>query len=198
MEIGRNRLANTGQSLIATFISPFLFGIFMAWEVWSDKGGYDSTYGHMGFFCNTADVSFGPVFLTDTNFDKGMFYDMWEKANFADPRLDEGGLWSKTHRIIHLMDYQDTVKAIINVFHGNRVIFTESREDCWDNIDFSPFHPELEALSEDDFDTVNELIDDANNDMKVLLISEYNDEKGSTKLSDNGLSIELNWEVINE
>ena len=51
---------------------------------------------------------------------------------------------------------------------------------------------------EDDFDTVNELIDDANNDMKVLLISEYNDEKGSTKLSDNGLSIELNWEVINE
>ena len=57
----------------------------MAWEVWSDKGGYDSTYGHMGFFCNTADVSFYFVFLTDTYFDKGIFYDMWSKGGFGDP-----------------------------------------------------------------------------------------------------------------
>lgn len=202
MEIGRNRLANTGQSLIATFISPFLFGIFMAWEVWSDKGGYDSTYGHMGFFCNTADVSFGPVFLTDTNFDKGIFYDMWEKANFADPRLDEGGLWSKTHRIIHLMDYKDNVDAMITVYRGeptkNNIVFQMRRKANWDNMDFSPFHPPLEALSEDDFDTVNILIEDANNDMKVLTISEYTENKGSTKLSDNGITVEINWEVINE
>ena len=170
----------------------------MAWEIWSDKGGIDSTYGHMGFFCNTADVSFGPVFLTDTYFDKMMFYKMWDMANFADPRLDDDLLWSQTHRIIHLMDYKDTVKATMNVFHGNRVIFTQERKDNWDNIEFSPFHPELEALSEDDFDTVNELIDDANNDMKVLLIADFNEEVGSTKLSDNGLSIELNWIVINE
>ena len=169
----------------------------MAWEVWSDTNR-DTSYGHMGFFCNTADVSFGPVFLTDNDFDKGTFYDMWDKANFADPRSQEGNLWSKTHRIIHLMDWKSNVKATMNVFHGNKVIFTESREENWDNIDFSPFHPELEALSEDDFDTVCDLLDDANNDMTVLLISEYNDEKGSTKLSDNGLSIELNWEVINE
>ena len=170
----------------------------MAWEIWSDKGGIDSTYGHMGFFCNTADVSFGPVFLTDTYFDKMMFYKMWDMANFAHPRFNEGSLWSQTHRIIHLMDYKDTVKATMNVFHGNIVIFTQERKDNWDNIEFSPFHPELEALSEDDFDTVNELIDDANNDMKVLLIADFNEEVGSTKLSDNGLSIELNWIVINE
>jgi len=170
----------------------------MAWEIWSDKGGIDSTYGHMGFFCNTVDESFGPVFLTDTYFDKMMFYKMWDMANFADPRLNEGSLWSQTHRVIHLMDYKDTVKATMNVFHGNRVIFTQERKDNWDNIEFSPFHPELEALSEDDFDTVNELIDDANNDMKVLLIADFNEEVGSTKLSDNGLSIELNWIVINE
>ena len=170
----------------------------MAWEIWSDKGGIDSTYGHMGFFCNTADVSFGPVFLTDTYFDKMMFYKMWDMANFADPRLNEGSLWSQTHRVIHLMDYKDNVQATMTVSQGNKVIFTQERKDNWDNIEFSPFHPELEALSEDDFDTVNELIDDANNDMKVLLIADFNEEVGSTKLSDNGLSIELNWIVINE
>jgi hypothetical protein len=170
----------------------------MAWEIWSDKGGIDSTYGHMGFFCNTVDESFGPVFLTDTYFDKMMFYKMWDMANFADPRLNEGSLWSQTHRVIHLMDYKDNVQATMTVSQGNKVIFTQERKDNWDNIEFSPFHPELEALSEDDFDTVNELIDDANNDMKVLLIADFNEEVGSTKLSDNGLSIELNWIVINE
>ena len=170
----------------------------MAWEIWSDKGGIDSTYGHMGFFCNTVDESFGPVFLTDTYFDKMMFYKMWDMANFADPRLNEGSLWSQTHRVIHLMDYKDNVQATMTVSQGNKVIFTQERKDNWDNIEFSPFHPELEALSEDDFDTVNELIDDANNDMKVLLIADFNEEVGSTKLSDNGLSIELNWLVINE
>jgi hypothetical protein len=170
----------------------------MAWEIWSDKGGIDSTYGHMGFFCNTVDESFGPVFLTDTYFDKMMFYKMWDMANFADPRFNEGSLWSQTHRVIHLMDYKDNVQATMTVSQGNKVIFTQERKDNWDNIEFSPFHPELEALSEDDFDTVNELIDDANNDMKVLLIADFNEEVGSTKLSDNGLSIELNWIVINE
>jgi len=119
-------------------------------------------------------------------------------ANFADPRLNEGSLWSQTHRVIHLMDYKDNVQATMTVSQGNKVIFTQERKDNWDNIEFSPFHPELEALSEDDFDTVNELIDDANNDMKVLLIADFNEEVGSTKLSDNGLSIELNWIVINE
>jgi hypothetical protein len=152
----------------------------------------------MGFFCNTVDESFGPVFLTDTYFDKMMFYKMWDMANFADPRLNEGSLWSQTHRVIHLMDYKDNVQATMTVSQGNKVIFTQERKDNWDNIEFSPFHPELEALSEDDFDTVNELIDDANNDMKVLLIADFNEEVGSTKLSDNGLSIELNWIVINE
>ena len=170
----------------------------MAWEIWSDEGGIDSSYGHMGFFCNTADVSFGPVFLTDIYFDKLQFYEMWSKGGFADPRSNQGSIWSKTHRIIHLMDYKDNVQATMTVSQGNKVIFTQERKDNWDNIEFSPFHPELEALSEDDFDTVNELIDDANNDMKVLLIADFNEEVGSTKLSDNGLSIELNWIVINE
>ena len=171
----------------------------MAWEVWSDKGGIDSTYGHMGFFCNTADVSFGPVFLTDTYFDKGIFYDMWSKGGFGDPRSDDKNLWSQTHRILHLMDYQDNVKATMTVSQGDKVIFTQERKDHWDNIDFSPFHPPLEALSEDDFDTVDELIQDANNDMKVSLIREYDEEKGSTTLKGyNDITVEMKWEVINE
>lgn len=174
----------------------------MAWEIWSDEGGIDSSYGHMGFFCNTADVSFGPVFLTDIYFDKLQFYEMWSKGGFADPRSNQGSIWSKTHRIIHLMDYKDNVQATMTIYRGeatiDNIIFIQGTKNCWDNIDFSPFHPQLEALSEDDFDTVNELIDDANNDMKVLLIADFNEEVGSTKLSDNGLSIELNWIVINE
>jgi hypothetical protein len=175
----------------------------MAWEVWSDKGGIDSTYGHMGFFCNTSDVSFGPVFLTDTYFDKGIFYEMWDKGGFGDPRSDDKNLWSQTHRIIHLMDYQDTVDAMLTVYRGepnkDNIVFQIRKKDHWDNIDFSPFHPPLEALSEDDFDTVDELIQDANNDMKVSLIREYNEENGSTTLKGhNDIIVEMKWEVINE
>jgi len=171
----------------------------MAWEVWSDNGGYDSTYGHMGFFCNTADVSFGPVFLTDTHFDKMQFYDMWSKGGFADPRLNEGSLWSQTHRIIHLMDYKDTVEATMTVSQGDKVIFTSSSKSNWDSIDFSPFHPQLEALSEDAFDTVNDLVEDGNNDMKVSLIREYDEEEGSTTLTGyQDITVEMKWKVINE
>jgi hypothetical protein len=171
----------------------------MAWEIWSDKGGIDSTYGHMGFFCNTVDESFGPVFLTDTYFDKMMFYKMWDMANFADPRLNEGSLWSQTHRVIHLMDYKDNVQATMTVSQGNKVIFTQERKDNWDGINFSPFHPQLEALAEDAFDTVNDLVEDANNDMKVLLIADYNEEEGSTTLTGHyEITVEMKWKVINE
>ena len=45
---------------------------------------------------------------------------------------------------------------------------------------------------------VNELIEDANNDMKVLLIADYNEEEGSTKLSGNGITVEMKWKVIDE
>ena len=174
----------------------------MAWEVWSDKGGIDSSYGHMGFFCNTADVSFGPVFLTDTYFDKMMFYKMWDMANFPSPRSNQGSLWSQTHRIIHLMDYKDNVQATMTVYRGeatiDNIIFIHGTKNCWDNIEFSPFKPQLEALSSKDFDTVSDLIEDANNDMKVLLIADYNEEEGSTKLSDNGITVEMKWKVIDE
>jgi len=175
----------------------------MAWEVWSDKGGIDSTYGHMGFFCNTSDVSFGPVFLTDTYFDKVQFYDMWSKGGFADPRLNEGSLWSQTQRIIHLMDYKDTVDATMTVYRGephiDNIIFIHSTKNNWDSIDFSPFHPQLEALSEDAFDTVNDLIEDANNDMKVSMIKEFDEEEGSTLLKGyQDIIVEMKWKVINE
>ena len=87
----------------------------------------------------------------------------------------------------------------MTVSQGDKVIFTESLKNNWDSIDFSPFHPQLEALSEDDFDTVNELIEDANNDMKVSLIREYDEEKGSTTLKGyNDITVEMKWEVINE
>jgi hypothetical protein len=42
----------------------------MGWQIWCDNGDDDDSYGHMGFYCDTEDKSFGPVFLTDTDFDK--------------------------------------------------------------------------------------------------------------------------------
>ena len=85
----------------------------MGWEVWSDTS--NSRYGQMGFFCNTADVSFGPVFMTDSTFDKGQFYEMWEQARFKDPRIDDENISSNTYHILKLMDYDEKIIATIKV-----------------------------------------------------------------------------------
>ena len=46
---------------------------------------------------------------------------------------------------------------------------------------------------------INDLIEDANNDMKVSLIREFNEEEGSTTLKGyNDIIVEMKWEVINE
>ncbi len=87
----------------------------------------------------------------------------------------------------------------MTVSQGDKVIFTSSSKSNWDSIDFSPFHPQLEALSEDAFDTVNDLVEDGNNDMKVSLIREYDEEEGSTTLTGyQDITVEMKWKVINE
>ena len=83
----------------------------MAWEVWSDTDS-NRSYGQMGFFCNTADVSFGPVFMTDSYFDKGEFYKLWEKAGFKDPRkmdVTDSDISKQTRHILNLMSWDDNM-----------------------------------------------------------------------------------------
>jgi len=92
---------------------------------------------------------------------------------------------------------------MLTVYRGepnkDNIVFQIRKKDNWDSIDFSPFHPPLEALSEDAFDTVNDLIEDANNDMKISLIREYDKEEGSTTLTGyQDITVEMKWKVINE
>jgi hypothetical protein len=68
----------------------------MGWELWNKETDYGWT--HFGFFCNTADESFGPVlgverdFGGDLAYARSRFYEHWEQASrdvmgfHADPR----------------------------------------------------------------------------------------------------------------
>ena len=69
----------------------------MAWELWQrhlktdEDDKYDGYY-QIGFFCNTADVSFGPVmgFLVDISEYKDARDEIYSRWDNADPRcLDE-------------------------------------------------------------------------------------------------------------
>ena len=55
----------------------------MAWEVWYMPFN-DFGYGKLGFFCNTADVSFGPVVYVSYSYDVrtvvGAIYEHWDEA----------------------------------------------------------------------------------------------------------------------
>ena len=180
----------------------------MAWEIWVDDGGRHTyrSYANMGFFCNTADVCFGPVFYVDNCFDKGQFYEMWEKAGFKDPRTDDANYTSHAYRIIRLMSYDDNIQASVKVFNHGKLLYEETRKECYENIGFSPFQETLESQSEEDFDTICALMEDCENDMKVLLLNSP-DEKdtfmecvyNSERLGhDFNVRVEMNWEVLDD
>jgi len=55
--------------------------------------------------------------------------------------------------------------------------------------------PKMVKANEGDTD----LFEDANNDMKVSMISEHNEEEGSTTLTGyQDITVEMKWKVINE
>ena len=52
----------------------------MGWEVAENDGRFT-------FFCNTADIAFGPVmYLYTSCITIGMFYDTWNSLRLPDPR----------------------------------------------------------------------------------------------------------------
>jgi len=170
----------------------------MAWEIWSDTHP-ERSYGQMGFFCNTTDHSFGPVFMTDSDFDKGEFYTMWEKAGFKDPRRDDDNISNHTRRILNLMGYDDNIIATMKVIRSDKVnapvvIFEKTEKTYYDNLGFSPFDKTLEALSEDDFHSVESLMEDCNGDMKTMVLTE---EDTKAKIEGySGFTVSMEWEVL--
>ena len=177
----------------------------MGWEIWSDTDS-NRSYGQMGFFCNTADVSFGPVFMTDSSFDKGQFYEMWDKAGFNDPRSDDENISSNTYHILKLMDYDEKLIATMKVSRVDGInapfpFFEDSMKGWYDSgFGFSPFKPELEALSEDDFDIVNDLIEETNEDMRHGILSNPFPlpEQKKTWREYKGFRVDYSWEVLDD
>ncbi len=180
----------------------------MAWEIWLDDGDRHSyqSYSNVGFFCNTADVCFGPVFYVDSCFDKGTFYEMWEKAGFKDPRTDDANFSQNAYRIIKLMGYENNIQATVKVLNRGKVLYEESRKECYENLSFTPFQEALEAQSEEDFDMICALMEDCENDMKHLLLTDPDEnttfqesQYKSEKLGhDFDIRVEMNWEVLDE
>jgi len=73
----------------------------MGWEV-AENTVYDFSTRYV-FFCNTADVAFGPVFWLECD-SIGEFYDAWNEVNKGiDPRTIDGeALWDC---IVNMKEY---------------------------------------------------------------------------------------------
>jgi len=177
----------------------------MAWEIWFDSSS--DNYGQIGFFCNTSDHSFGPVFMTNTSFDKGQFYEMWEKAGFKDPRSDDDNISTHTYHILNLMDdYKEKIIATMKVSRVDGINapfpFYEDSIKTWymSGLGFSPFKPALEALSEDDFDIVNDLIEETNEEMQHEILSNPSPlpEEKKTWREYKGFRVDYSWEVLDD
>ena len=117
----------------------------MGWELWFDEKP-NRSYGHIGFFCNTVDESFGPIFMVDSCFDKSEFYNMWEKAGFQDPRSNEDKSLHTRH-ILKLMGYDANISATFKVYrigdYAPYLIHEESIKTYFDNLEFSQFQDQF-------------------------------------------------------
>ncbi len=178
----------------------------MGWEVWFDNHP-ERSYGQMGFFCNTTDHSFGPVFMTDDYFDKSQFYKLWETAGWKDPRTDDDNISKHTRHLINLMSWEDRIVATMKVYRADGInapvlIFEKSVKDSYDSISFSAFEDPIEALPEKDFEIVEELIEiDLNDGMKHLILMQdpYDEDiKRSAKAEGDGYMVVMEWEVLDE
>jgi hypothetical protein len=65
---------------------------------------------------------------------------------------------------------------------------------------FSPFKPALEALSEDDFDIVNDLIEETNEEMQHEILSNPSPlpEQKKTWREYKGFRVDYSWEVLDD
>tara|TARA_Y100000748_G_C15366910_1_gene438088 strand:+ start:193 stop:759 length:567 start_codon:yes stop_codon:yes gene_type:complete len=187
----------------------------MGWEVWHDEG---DSYGRIGFFCNTADVSFGPVIYTGSGFDKAQFYELWEKAHLPDARtMDETSeLGSKARHIVRLSNWEDLLIVTMKVYKSDGKnapvkIFDTVSKECFQNSRQSPFHLKLESFfdyedlesDKDDieaWDFICEAVEDLNDEMEIAVISESDENTlEKTMMTDTQtIKVVFEWEVLDE
>tara|TARA_B100000131_G_scaffold308223_1_gene337329 strand:+ start:563 stop:1123 length:561 start_codon:yes stop_codon:yes gene_type:complete len=186
----------------------------MGWEVWYDEG---NSYGRMGFFCNTADVSFGPVIYTGGGFDKSQFYELWDKAHLPDARtMDESELGSKGRHIVRLSDWDDILIITMSVYKSDGAnapvkIFDTVSKEAFANARQSPFHKELEGLFEyedleadrediEAWDFISEAVEDLNDEMEIAIISQADETTvQKTMVTDTQtIKVVLEWELLDE
>ena len=82
----------------------------MSWEIWQDQASWypesddkHTTY-RIGFFCNTADVSFGPVMYFDVSmrFDdaKDEIYQKWSATDPRNGTMTDSDIADEINRIM--------------------------------------------------------------------------------------------------
>lgn len=193
-----------------------LWGFNMGWQIWSDidKDNYGS-YGHMGFYCDTKDKSFGPVFLTDSDFSKTTFHELWDKGNFQDPRYDEPQVvYNQTKHIISLMDYEQEIISTLKITrfgdgHAPITLYETSKKDVYENMGFSLFGKEFEygeikvkSITEDEFSNLETMLESLNAEVAFMIASEGHKEDCITSASTQneyiGLGITIEWEVLDK
>ena len=83
----------------------------MAWEIWQKEISYDDPeyegLYQIGFFCNTADTSFGPVLgiQVDTNKYKDAEDQIYTEWKADDPRtLDNDEIYNEVKRIENIKE----------------------------------------------------------------------------------------------
>ena len=180
----------------------------MGWELWHDEG---DSYGRIGFFCNTADVSFGPVIYTDSGFDKKMFYELWDKSSLPDARsMTETELSTNSRHLVRLSGWEDLVIVTMSVYKSDGTnapvkIFEKASKEAFQNAHQSPFHKELEALfdyeteeGESQFDFINWAIEDMNKEMDTLILSQSDKTKIEQHSDADGITVAYEWEVLDE
>ena len=76
----------------------------MGWEVMVNNT-HSGLFKRFGFFCNTSDHAFGPVFYLDGCYDEGEFYTVWSEVN---PRMDP--------RVLHPKELWDAILRMKEYF----------------------------------------------------------------------------------
>lgn len=179
----------------------------MGWEVWYQEDGENDRY-LMGFFNNTLDQSFGPVLMVDYSFDKSNYYKMWDKANLADPRYMEVGELEESAKWVRRLidDYTDIATANLKIYKvkpnsAPYLIHEDNIKASHDSLSFSPYNDTLEnpdILNEDEYDTVHDMIEELNYEMKDHIAMRDDTTKSWMENMRYGLRGEITWKVLDE
>jgi len=187
----------------------------MGWQIWCDTGNEYASQGHLGFYCDTEDKSFGPVFLTDTDFDKALFHKLWELGNFEDPRYAEPQVvYNQTKHLISLINWNENIISTLKITrfgegHAPVTICEISKKDSYENMEFSFFGEEFEygdiklkSITDDEYQYLEEMLDDLNSEVNFMIVSQGFIQNpitiAHTQNNHLGLGMTIEWEVLDK